>query len=128
MPRIHRRVTLYGTLHGPIWWPVGHDAQLSITVDLIAEAQRGRRELTLAEFRANGATAYYARPSMVEAIRAAVDDAGDFRSARLTADSFVMVEHRRAGSPDGTVRSWCRRVDVGRLPSLAGYVDREAYS
>src|SRR5436190_893326 len=68
------------------------------------------------------------RSGMVAAIRAAVDGAGDFISARLTADSFVMVEHRRLGPPDGTVRSWARRVEVCDLPSLADYVDAAAYA
>jgi hypothetical protein len=105
-----RTVKLYGTLTGPIWWP-SLEGQLSITVDLVAEAARD-----------------VSRSGLVAAIRAAVDNAGDFRVARLTADSFVMVEHRRLGPPDGTVRSWARRVDVVALPSLADYVAPDAYA
>jgi hypothetical protein len=109
-PRIVRSVTLYGHLFGETWWP-GGEGQLSITVDLIAESARD-----------------VSRSGMVAAIRAAVDGAGDFRSARLTADSFVIVEHRRIGPPDGTVRSWSRRVDVADLPSLSDYVASDTYS
>ncbi len=110
MSRTIRNVTLYGTLTGPIWWPA-IEAQLPIEVNLMAEAARD-----------------VSRSSMVEAIRSAVDGAGDFQSARLTADSFIMVERRRAGAPNGTVRSWARRVDVTSLPSLAEYVDAGAFT
>ena len=106
-----RTITLYGTLTGTIWQ--GCEAQLPVTVDLRREASRF--------VNANGS-------GLVDAIRAAVDDAGDFISAKLTADSFVMVEHRRLGAPDGTIRSWARRVDVCDLPSLADYVDGDAFS
>jgi len=109
-PLTVRTVTLYATLTGETWWPSG-EGQLSITVDLIAESARD-----------------VSRSGMVAAIRAAVDGAGDFRSARLTADSFVMIEHRRLGPPDGTVRSWSRRVDVADLPSLSDYVASDTYS
>jgi hypothetical protein len=106
-----RTVTLYGTLTGAIW--AGCEAQLPVTVDLRREAARF--------VNANGS-------GLVDAIRSAVDDAGDFISARLTADSFVSIEHRRLGPPDGTIRSWARIVHVGDLPSLADYVDGETYS
>jgi hypothetical protein len=105
-----RTVRLYGTLTGPIWWP-SIEGRLSITVDLIAESARD-----------------VSRSGLVAAIRSAVNGAGDFQSARLTADSFVMVEHRRLGPPDGTVRSWTRRVDVAALPSLADYIAPDAYA
>ena len=107
---IARTVTLHGVLIGPIWWPAV-EGRLAIAVDLIAESARD-----------------VSRSGLVEAIRAAVDGAGDFQSARLTADSFVIVEHRRLGPPDGTVRSWARRVDVADLPSLADYVLPDAYA
>jgi len=107
-----RSVTLYGTLTGPIWMPAV-EAQLPLTVDLIAEAGRF--------VNATGS-------GLVDAIRAAVDGAGDFRSARLTADSFVLVEHRQYGPPDGRVRSWARRVDLIDLPSLTDYITAETFS
>lgn len=111
-PAIRRTVTLYGVLVGPTWWP-GADGQLSITVDLIDQAGRF--------VNATGS-------GLVDAIKAAVDGAGDFRTPRLTADSFVLVEHRRLGPPDGTIRSWSRRVGVADLPSLADYVASDTYS
>ncbi len=110
MSRTIRNVTLYGTLVGPIWWPA-IEAQLPIEVNLIAEAARD-----------------VSRSGMVEAIRSAVDGAGDFQSARLTADSFIMVGHRRAGAPNGSIRSWARRVDCVNLPSLADYVAVDTFS
>lgn len=110
MTAVVRSVTLYGTLTGPIWQPlVG--GQLPITADLVAEAARD-----------------VSHSGMVAAIRSVVDGAGDFRSARLTADSFVIVEHRRLGPPGGTVRTWARRVDVARLPSLTEYVNHDTYT
>lgn len=63
---------------------------------------------------------------LVDAIRATVDGAGDFGSARLSADSFVMIEHRRIGPPDGRrIACRMRRVDVADLPSLADYVTHD---
>jgi hypothetical protein len=113
MKRI-RRVTLYGTLHGPIWQP-GPDCQLPIEVDLITSNARD-----------------VSRSGLVAAVKAAVDSAGDFRSARLTADSFILFEHRQVGPPawaqgGSTVRSWARRVDVIDLPSLSEYVAADQY-
>jgi len=111
MTRTHSRtVRLVGTLTGDIWMP-NTEAQLPIDVDLVAEAGRD-----------------VSNSGMVAAIRAAVDGAGDFRSARLTADSFVVVEHRRVGPPDGTVRSWARRVDVADLPSLRDFVAADTFT
>jgi hypothetical protein len=109
---IARTVTLYATLTGPIWWPAV-EGQLSMTVDLRAEARR--------YVNATGS-------GLIDAIRAAVDGAGDFQCSRLTADSFVLIEHRRLGSPDGTVRSWSRRVNVTALPSLADCIAPDAYA
>lgn len=106
LPEGRRRVTLHGTLTGPIWMPAT-DAQLPVSVDLTAEAAR--------YVNATGS-------GLIDAVKSAVDGAGDFRSARLTADSFVLIEHRKLGAPDGTVRYWVRRVDVADLPSLADYV------
>ena len=101
-----RTVTLYGRLVGPIWQP-GVIGEMDVRADLRREARR------------------YVNPTgsgLVDAVRAAVDDAGDFRCARLTPESFVLIEHRREGPPDGTVRYWVRRVNVADLPSLADYV------
>jgi len=112
MQHITRSATLIGTLQGPIWQP-GVTAQLPIVVNLKREASR--------YVNANGS-------GLVDAVKAAVDGAGDFRFALLTADSFVLLERRRTGPPDGTVRSWARSVDVTRLPSLADYVDVNGWS
>ena len=105
-----RAITLYGTLTGETWM-TQVEAQLQITLDLVADTARD-----------------VSRSGMVAAIRSAVDHAGDFRSARLTGDSFVLVEHRRLGPPDGTVRSWSRRIDVADLPSLADYIASDEYA
>jgi hypothetical protein len=106
-----RTVTLYGTLTGPIWQP-GPDCQQSLTVNLTAEARR--------YVNATGS-------GLVDAVKAAVDGAGDFRSARLTADSFVVIEHRRDEvSPN--VKYWCRRVDVIDLSSLADYIAPDVFA
>jgi hypothetical protein len=110
---MNRVVTLIGTLEGPIWMPAV-TAQLPVQVDLTREAAR-----------------YVNVPhgtGLIEAVKAAVDGAGDFQSARLTGDSFVLIEHRRPGPPDGTVRSWARRVDVTKLPSLADYVAPDSFA
>ncbi len=107
-----RTVRLYGTLTGDIWMPYT-EAQLPVSVDLRAESRR--------YVNATGS-------GLVDAVKAAVDGAGDFRSARLTADSFVLIEHRKLGPPDGRVRSWARRVDVANLPSLADYVAADTFT
>ena len=110
-----RTVTLYGTLTGQ-GWMLGDDAdyqiQQPIVADLIAEAGRD-----------------VSGSGLVVAVKGAIDErSGDFRSARLAADGFVLIEHRRQGPPDGTVRSWARRVEIVDLPSLAYYVDAETYA
>jgi hypothetical protein len=105
-----RSATLYGCLVGRIWWPSEEDATLPITVDLRAEARR--------YVNAHGS-------GLVDAIRATVDGAGDFRCARLTAESFVLIEHRDddySSGRSGRIRYRARRVDVADLPSLAEYV------
>ena len=107
MTGIVRSVTLHGTLVGDIWWPVV-EAQMPVTVDLTREARR--------YVNATGS-------GLVDAVKAAVDGAGDFQSARLTADSYIRVQHvwhvpyavnRRV--------TFERVVDVTSLPSLADYV------
>lgn len=112
VPSTLRTVTLYGTLTGPIWQP-GCEAQMPVLVDL--------RDIAGRLVNANGS-------GLVDAIRSVVDGAGDFRVARLTADSFVLVEHRRLGPPDGSVRYWARRIDVCDLPSLSDYVADDVYT
>jgi hypothetical protein len=107
-----RTATLYGTLTGETWMPCV-EAQEVVRVDLRREAAR--------YVNATGS-------GLVDAIRAAVDGAGDFHAARLTADSFVLIEHRRIGPPDGRVRSWTRRIDVATLPSLRDYVATDVYT
>jgi hypothetical protein len=68
LPHLRRTVTLYGTLTGPIWQP-GVDGQLPVVVDLV------ERALRFVDATGSG---------LVDAIRATVDDAGDFRLAKLT--------------------------------------------
>jgi hypothetical protein len=109
---IVRSVRLYGALVGPIWWPAS-EAQLPVSVDLRAEAARF--------VNATGS-------GLIEAVKIIVDGAGDFQHCRLTADSFVLVEHRRLGPPDGHIRSWARRVDLTALPSLADYVAADTFA
>jgi hypothetical protein len=103
-----RSVTLYGTLTGETWMPAV-DATMPVTVDLKAESRRYVNA---------------AGSGLVDAIRAAVDDAGDFRCARLTDDSFVLVEHRDTDYTRLPVRVMyrARRIDLADLPSLADYV------
>lgn len=108
MRRIERKATLVGTIEGPIWQP-GMTCQQDLTLDLPRD---GRDRLLW--------------------IKAAVASAPDFQSrqAKLTADSFIIIEHREVGPPvgNGTVRSWTRRIDVTDLLSLADYVDADAFA
>ena len=113
MTGIVRSVTLHGTLVGDIWMPAV-EAQLPVTVDLTREARR--------YVNATGS-------GLVDAVKAAVDRAGDFQSARLTRDSFIRIEHvwhvpyavnRRV--------TFARFVDVTDLPSLADYVAADTYA
>src|SRR5687768_3459354 len=102
-PRMQRTVTLVGTLEGPIWTPAG-TAQKPVQVDLTRIAS------TYVNATGSG---------LVEAAQSVCDD-GDFRSARLTGDSVIVIEHcefRRNGWV-----SHVRTVAVTRLPSLADYV------
>jgi len=109
-----RKVTLYGTLHGDIWQPFT-TCQKPVTVDLTAEARR--------YVSANGS-------GLIDAVKGATND-GDFRCARLTADSFVIIEHRDIEpyhGVSGHATTWTRRVEVIDLPSLADYVERDAFT
>jgi hypothetical protein len=103
MSRVVRAVTLVGTLEGPIWWPAV-TAQKSVQADLI--------HIAAGYVNATGS-------GLIEAIESVTDD-GDFRSARLTGDSFVLIEHRRLRANGWTSR--LRAVHVKNLPSLADYV------
>jgi hypothetical protein len=117
---IQRTATLYGTLTGELWQP-GAIGAMPVTVNLRREAA-GRARGEAARFvNAKGS-------GLVDAIRATVDGAGDFRAARLTAGSCVIIEHRRLGPPDGRIRYRARRVDVTDLPSLADYVATDVYA
>jgi len=103
MSRVVRAVTLVGTLEGPIWWPAV-TAQKPIQADLT--------RIAAGYGNATGS-------GLIEAIESVTDD-GDFRSARLTGDSFVHIEHRRLRANGWTSR--LRMVVVTNLPSLADYV------
>jgi hypothetical protein len=108
-----RSVTLHGSLVGELWMP-GVAASMPVREDLAAIALRF--------VNADGS-------GLADAVRSVVDGAGDFRCARLTADSFVAIEHRQCGGPDGR-RTICRtrRVDIADLPSLADYVAPDVYT
>ena len=113
MTGIVRSVTLHGTLVGDIWMPAV-EAQLPVTVDLTREARR--------YVNATGS-------GLVDAVKAAVDGAGDFQSARLTCDSFIRIEHVWH-VPYAVNRqvTFARFVDVTDLPSLADYVAADTYA
>jgi hypothetical protein len=104
-----RSVTLHGSLVGDIWMPQV-TATLEVTDDLKERAARF--------INAEGS-------GLIDAVKSVVDGAGDFRSARLTADSYVCIEHwtYNATSQVGTRRT--RIVDCATLPSLTGYVAPE---
>ncbi|HJP89169.1 MAG TPA: hypothetical protein VJ850_09060 [Candidatus Limnocylindrales bacterium] len=105
-----RRVTLHGTLEGPIWWPIGVTAQLPITLDLGAEAARDAL-----------------RSGMIAAIRSACESAGDFSAMpRLTGDSIIVIEHRSSRLHGWNGRG--RVIEVTDLPSLAEYVAADSCS
>jgi hypothetical protein len=97
-------VTLRGALVGKIWMP-GVTAQLIIAENLL-DIDR-RRE-----------------GGLIDAIKSVVDNAGDFQSAKLTADSFVRIEHSKSfyDGKIGRAVTLTRYIDVANLPSLADYV------
>lgn len=102
-----RSVTLHGSLIGQIWMPCT-TATLEVTADLTDIARRF--------INADGS-------GLIDAIKNVVDGAGDFRSARLTADSYIRISHARPYSCDGRkISGLTRYVDVAALPSLADYV------
>jgi len=105
-----RSAILHGVLQGDLWWP-RVTGQLPVTLDLGAEARRD-----------------VSRCGRIAAIKAACDTAGDFSSAvKLTADSVVVVVHRRMNRT-GTLLTRSRVVPVTNLPSLAEYVDPDAFA
>jgi hypothetical protein len=108
-----RSVTLHGTLTGELWMP-GIEAQPDLTVDLRADASR--------HVNVTGS-------GLVDAVKAAVDGAGDFRSARLTADSFVRIDHVWH-VPYALNRqvTFEQCIDVLDLPSLSHWVAPDTYS
>lgn len=101
-----RKVRLIGQLAGPIWQPGFDDCRQDVDVDLSDMAKRFVNQ--------NGS-------GLIDAIESVVDHAGDFQFAKLTSDSFVVIEHTytRAGREVANRRF----VDVTRLPSLADRVD-----
>ncbi len=107
-----RKLTLVGSLVGDLWMP-GVRAQMEVREDLGRMAARF--------VHANGS-------GLVDAIKSVVDGAGDFRAAKLTADSFVQIDHdhiRPYTSHGLTITRNTRYVDVNTLPSLAEYVSDE---
>jgi len=106
---MHRTVTLIGTLEGPIWMP-------AVTAQKPVQADLTRIASTYVNATGSG---------LAEAAQSVTDD-GDFQSARLTADSFVRIEHRWLRPTGWTSR--VRVVDVTNLPSLAGYVAPDSYA
>lgn len=102
-----RSVVLYGTLTGDLWQPYVAGT-LSVKEDLCAIARRF--------VNADGS-------GLVDAIRSIVNNAGDFRYARLTPDSYVLIKHERPYRLwDRTIHGYSRYVAVADLPSLADYV------
>jgi hypothetical protein len=100
-------VTLYGTLTGRIWMPAV-TATLPVKADL--------RDIARRFVNADGS-------GLVDAIKSVVDGAGDFQSAKLTPDSYVLIEHERPYRLWGrTIHGYSRYVMVAALPSLADYV------
>lgn len=106
----HRAAMLHGAFEGEFWWPRA-TGQLPVTLDLQAEA---RRDVSCS--------------GRVAAIKAACQSAGDFSSlAKLTADSVVVLVHSRM-TDNGTLLTRSRTVSVRSLPSLAEYVDADAFA
>lgn len=105
-----RSVRLIGTLHGPIWMPAT-DAQMAVDTDI-----SGKADLMV---NTDGS-------GLIDAIKSVVDGAGDFQHAQLTADSFVVISHRVADGQRIVTRE--RVVDVTQLPSLADYVNVDAFT
>jgi hypothetical protein len=102
-----RSVMLYGTLTGRIWMPA-IDAELPVDEDLASIARRF--------VNADGS-------GLVDAVKSVVDGAGDFQSAKLTPDSYVLIKHERPYQLWGrTIHGFSRYVMVKDLPSLADYV------
>jgi hypothetical protein len=106
---MERSVTLHGALVGDIWMPAV-TATLPVREDLRAIAKRF--------VNADGS-------GLVDAVKSVVDGAGDFRSARLTPDSYVKISHTRQTAPGDRVVTVSRYVLVSDLPSLADYVSAE---
>ena len=104
---MHRTVTLVGAIEGTIWMP-------AVTAQKPVQADLTRIASTYVNATGSG---------LVEAARSLCDD-GDFQSARLTGDSFIVIEHRMP-SPHGWV-AHVRIVDVTALPSLADCVSANA--
>jgi hypothetical protein len=100
-------VTLYGTLTGRVWMPAVTATQ-PVREDLRAIARRFVNQ--------DGS-------GLVDAVKSVVDGAGDFQSAKLTPDSYVLIKHERPYRLWGrTIHGYSRYVMVKDLPSLADYV------
>jgi len=105
-----RSVTLYGSLMGSLWMP-GIEATMPVREDLADIAGRF--------VNADGS-------GLVDAIKSVVNGACDFRYARLTPDSYVLIKHARQYRLWGrTIHGYSRYVMVKDLPSLADYVTDE---
>jgi hypothetical protein len=100
-------VTLYGTLTGRIWMPAA-EATMPVKEDLRAIARRFVNQ--------DGS-------GLIDAIKSVVDGAGDFQSAKLTPDSYVLIKPERPYQLWGRIiHGFSRYVMVKDLPSLADYV------
>lgn len=105
---LRRSVTLHGHLTGNLWWPQV-PAYKAASDDLLARARR----------------MVGGRPTLREVMESYImENDGDFSTpARLTADSYITVEHVTGRLGTEVIRR--RHIDVANLPSLSDYSSDE---
>lgn len=116
MQYTERSMTLHGAICGPIWWPTG--AKCGKPIDTYIQRIEPRDVSKV-------------RRSIFDIVADVCND-GDFQAAKLSADSFIQIEHTTLytrDTDDVIVKrvSHARIVDLAALPSVADLVDAEAY-
>lgn len=112
MTTLRTEYEIVGTLQGGLWWPIGEPAQKNVRMHFVRPGTPHDPWTGEAESLA----------SMLSAVDS--HEGGAFSDcARMTADSLLIITRH---GPNGRRRQ--RAYELARFPSVAGYVNPDAWS